>query len=77
MPRKLDKKVIQGRIKENKALMRSHKVALMSAIQFVAQGIDVSQKQARSDLTSYMRAALAVTKDSAKLDQLKQEKDNA
>ena len=71
MPRKLDKKVIQARIKGNKARMKNHKMFLMAEIKAATKGEDVDQKAARAFLTTFMRAALAVTADYAKLDSLK------
>jgi len=72
MPRKLDKKLIQGRVKENKTLMRTNKVALLLEMSAAAQGKEVHRKKAQQDLTGYMKAALAVTADNAKLEILKQ-----
>ena len=72
MPRKLDKKLIQGRVKENKALMREHKTVLTVEMKNASQGADVDKKRARDSLNLFMRAALAVTADNAKLETLKE-----
>ena len=71
MPRKLDEKVIKSRVKKNKAIMRDHKVALLLAMKAVAKGAEVDKTLTRQNLNLYIRAALAVTKDNAKLESLK------
>ncbi len=73
MPRILDKKLIQTRIKLNKRVMRASKVSLNAEMNSVLQGEGIDQKNARQQLTLYMRAALAVTADNAKLNLIEQQ----
>lgn len=75
MPRKLDKKVIQNRIKENRQVMRANKISLGVEMKAAVQGENFNQKDARQHLTTFMRAALAVTVDNAKLETLKEKKE--
>lgn len=69
MARKLDKKAIEARIRNNKEIMRVSKGTVTDFMNAVTKGkeTDVSAPTARKSLTAFINASDAIKSDAEKL----------
>ena len=71
MARKLDKKVIQTRLKENKAIMRDSKKVVSASMADATKGSDFDVNNARQTFSTFIKAAVAMKADTLKLASIK------
>lgn len=67
MARPLKKKVVQDRIKSNKATMKSNKKTLTDALTTALKGEPIDAAETRAALASFIKASKALNTDTVKL----------
>lgn len=70
MARKFDPKAIKARIKDNTVIMREEKKVVSAVMTAATKGEVIDPAETRKSLAKFIKAAVAIRKDKAKLDKL-------